>query len=46
MAQSNILNEIANKVIKLMESEGINWSKPWKTTTKNNGQPISIYKQD
>ena len=46
MAQSNILTEIANKVIKLMETEGTNWTKPWTTTTKNNGQPISIYKQD
>lgn len=46
MAQSNILTEIANKVIKLMETEGTNWTKPWTTTTRNNGQPVSIYKQD
>ena len=46
MAQTTILNDIAAKVIKLMETEGMNWTKPWTTTTKNNGQPTSIYKQD
>lgn len=46
MAQSNILEVVANKVIKLMETEGMDWSKSWTTTTKNNGQPISIYKKD
>lgn len=46
MAQTTILNDIAAKVIKLMETEGMNWTKPWTTTTKNNGQPTSIYKQN
>ena len=46
MAKSNILETTANKLIKLMESEGMNWTKPWKTTTMNNGQPISIYKKE
>tara|TARA_B100001287_G_scaffold103259_2_gene86800 strand:+ start:3426 stop:4331 length:906 start_codon:yes stop_codon:yes gene_type:complete len=46
MAQSNILNNTAMALIKLMETEGMNWTKPWKTTTMNNGQPISIYKKE
>jgi antirestriction protein ArdC len=46
MAQSDILNTTAIRLIKLMETEGMNWTKPWTTTTKNNGQPISIYKKD
>ena len=44
--QSTILNQISSTVIKLMETEGVNWTKPWKTVTKNNGQPISIYKKE
>ena len=46
MAQSNILNNTAMALIKLMETEGMNWTKPWKTTTMNNGQPISIRKRE
>ena len=46
MAKSNILNNTAMALIKLMETEGMNWTKPWKTTTMNNGQPISIYKKE
>ena len=46
MAKSNILEATANKLIKLMETEGMNWTKPWKTSTMNNGQPISIYKKE
>ena len=46
MAKSNILETTANKLIKLMETEGMNWTKPWKTSTMNNGQPISIYKKE
>ena len=41
-----ILNNTAMALIKLMETEGMNWTKPWKTTTMNNGQPISIYKKE
>jgi antirestriction protein ArdC len=46
MAQSDILNTTAITLIKLMETEGMNWTKPWTTTTKNNGQPISIRKRE
>lgn len=46
MSKSEILTDIANSVIKLMETEGVNWTKPWTTTTKNHGQPISIYKKE
>lgn len=43
---NELLTQIASKVIKLMETEGMNWSKPWITKTKNEGQPISIYKKN
>jgi len=46
MAKSDILNNTAMALIKLMETEGMNWTKPWKTTTMNNGQPISIRKRE
>lgn len=43
---TQLLNETAMTVINLMETEGVNWSKPWVNTTRKNGQPISIYKRE
>ena len=38
----DIYSEITNKVIELMKTEGMNWTKPWSTNLLETGSPINI----
>ena len=40
------MQEITNKVISLMETHGTDWSKPWRESARNVGNPISAKKRE